>query len=158
MKTSTIVVVDPEEINLTTLASLINDANVECDVDDDEIYILNSFEFPVYLQIETDSRDIHLNCYLGIKRDASLIDLAFFIKKLNDEITHCNFNFNKSDDGRIQIGGTSTYSYFFGLHIESLLYQIQVFTDRFVVGCFEDEDGSFVSYDDENCIIDMNKL
>jgi hypothetical protein len=158
MKTSTIVVVDPEEINLTTLASLINDANVECGVDGDEIYILNSFDFPVYLQIETDSRDIHLNCYLGIKRDASLIDLAFFIKKLNDEITHCHFNFNKSDDGRIQIGGASTYSYFFGLHIESLLYQIQIFTDRFVAGCFEDEDGSFVSYDDEGCIINMNKL
>ena len=155
MKTSTLVVVDPDEINLSSLASVMNDADIECGIDDNEIYILNSFDFPVYLSIDSKSREIYINSYLGIKRESSLIDLAFFIKKLNDEI-HCHFNFNKSDDGRIQIGGSSTFSYYFGFHIESLLHQIQMFADRFVSGCFEDQEGSFVNYDSEGDIINMN--
>jgi len=155
MKTSTLVVIDPDEINLSSLASVMNDADIECGIDDDEIYILNSFDFPVYLSIDSKSREIYINSYLGVKRESSLIDLAFFIKKLNDEI-YCDFNFNKSDDGRIQIGGSSIFSYYFGFHIESLLHQIHMFSDRFVSGCFEDQEGSFVNYDEEGNIINMN--
>ena len=55
MKTSTLVVVDPDEINLSSLASVMNEADIECGIDDDEIYILNSFDFPVYLSIDSES-------------------------------------------------------------------------------------------------------
>ena len=158
MKTTTIDVIHPDEINLNTLSSLINNANIECGIDQEEIYILNHYDYPVYLQIDSEIHGIYFNCYLGIKKDASLNELALFVKKLNDEITYCNFNFNKSENGRIQIGGSSIYSYYYGVHIDSLLYQIQMFIDRFVAGCFEDESGSFVIYDDEGHIMNINTI
>ena len=162
MKTSTIEVIDPDEINLETLAALINQANIECGIDteSEEIYILNSFDYSVYLQVKQEPRVICVACYLGVKRDSSPSDLAMFVKRLNDtdDHLHCNFGFNKSDkDGRVQIGGFAIYSYFYGLHLESLLYLIQKLTDEFIDGCFKDVDGTFVVYHEEDGgIVNLN--
>ena len=155
-------VIDPDEINLETLSALINQANIECGIEDDgeEIYILDSFNYPVYLQVMRDSRLICASCYLGVKKDSSPSDLAMFVKRLNDmdDHNHCNFVFDKSEkDGRVQIGGNAIYSYYYGLHLESLLYLIQKFTDEFLDGCFQDVDGDFVVYHEEDGgIVDLN--
>ena len=128
-------VINENEVTVTRLASLLQSAVIDTQLDDDgDLYASDGLEFPCWVQIMQGKKLIAFSTFMGLEEDEG-DDWSAQVNKMNTSIQGVQFQWAHN-----KIYGHHIISYDSGLNARQFVKMLRRFSSAFKAGIMLDQD------------------
>ena len=132
-----------KEISLKFLKDLLEIFKYEVEEDGKELIVYSKEFIPFFVRYSKRQSQIVFSIIIDIRNEVEELNLAKFVRNLNDKSTYCNFNYRYSKTKGNKLGATATMLTFNGMCGDHIYYLSDRFGREFLKTCFSKEAKKF---------------